>query len=754
MKSNRLITFLCAGTLCLLPISAATAAAQDCRISGTVTNPSHQPIADAIVIVEQLGLTVTGDADGVFCVTDVPSGTYHLLISANGYQEQHSHPISLNGTPVTVDISLQPAFRAETVVTATRTERRLSEVPVRTEVVRRDAIERTEARTLADAIEFTTGVRVEANCQNCNFSQIRLLGLEGPYTQILIDSQPVVSSLTQVYGVEQIPERMIDRIEVVKGGGSALYGSGSVGGVVNIIPRQPSQNGGSLQIRPESIDGENAYSISGSLDWVSPDRNMFVSGFGQVDSTNPVDVDGDGYSEVAERDLASFGARAGLFLLEGDARLSFDYAHINESRRGGNAFELPPHMADIAEAIDSTVNLASVSWLHTIGSKLDYRLTAAYANNDRDTYYGAGQDPNAYGTTENPLFVLDSQVNTRFGKHYLSAGVQYQNDQLTDRQPAYDRVIDETYTNLGIYLQDDWILGKGWELVFGARWDDFSEIDSAIVSPRGALKWSPLPNFTARLSLSTGFRGPQVFDEDLHITQAGGEGQVIRNSPDLEEESSFSASLGFEWTPILGSGVGLVEANLFNTSIDDLFLVIEDDDPSTPEAEFTRVNYGSAFVRGLELNIGWAKGDRFQVQFGYVFQKSERDEADPDFGSVYFFRTPDQYGVFSIMGKIPWGLELWSGVKYTGSMEVPHFAGYIEEDRLEESDPFLTFDVRVAKEIQLFNEPTTRLRVAIGGRNITNEFQDDLDQGPDRDAGYVYGPRFPRSWYVSLGLVF
>lgn len=753
MRSN--FRMMMIGLVALMIIEpTAVASAEECKLSGFIRDSDQQAINEALVLVEQLGVSTQTGPEGRYCFKALPAGDYHLLVSAAGFLEQHSHPITVNGVPLTVDIVLQKTFRAETVVTGTRTERRLSEVPVRTELVKREAIDRTEARTLADAVEFTTGVRVEANCQNCNFSQLRLLGLEGPYTQILIDSQPIISSLTQVYGIEQIPERMIERIEVVKGGGSALYGAGSVGGVVNVIPKQPARSGGSLLIRPEVIDGEKAYSVNGSFDWVSPNQDMFVNGFGQMDSADPVDVDGDGYSEVAKRDMVSFGARAGVYLLDGNARLSFDYAHINEDRRGGNNFDQPEFMADIAEAIDSTLDLMSLTWLHTASDTTDYRLTLAYANNDRDTYYGAGMDPNAYGRTENPLMVFDSQVNHRIGKHYLSAGVQYQRDELTDTQPAYDRYLDETYSNLGVFVQDDWIIGQGWELIYGARWDDFSELESGIVSPRAAVKYSPSTNVTARLSLSSGFRGPQVFDEDLHITQAGGQGQIIRNDPNLEEESSLSTSLGLEWTPVLGSGTGLLEANIFNTEIDDLFLVIDDDDPNTSDAEFTRVNYGSAFVRGFELNLGWTKGDRFQVQVGYVWQRSERDQEDPDFGSVDFFRTPEQYGVASIMSKIPGDFELWLGAKYTGTMKVPHYAGYIEEDRLETSDSFLTFDVRVAREFPLLNEPTTRLRLALGGRNITDEYQNDLDQGADRDAGYVYGPRFPRSYYLSLGLVF
>lgn len=132
------------------------------------------------------------------------------------------------------------------------------------------------------------------------------------------------------------------------------------------------------------------------------------------------------------------------------------------------------------------------------------------------------------------------------------------------------------------------------------------------------------------------------------------------------------------------------------------------------------------------MNFGWGLGDHLKFEFGWVLQSAERDTPDPDFGA----------------------LEFWIGSRYTGEMKVPHYAGFISEDRLETSESFTTFDVRVARDFPLADDSATRFRVAIGGRNITDEYQSDLDQGPDRDAGYVYGPRYPQSWYVSAGLLF
>ena len=142
------------------------------------------------------------------------------------------------------------------------------------------------------------------------------------------------------------------------------------------------------------------------------------------------------------------------------------------------------------------------------------------------TYYGAGQDPNAYGTSENPLYILDSQFDHYWGKHTFTWGGQYTSEGLEDEQPAYDRLLDDEYTNYGFYAQDDWKLTESVDLVVGARLDKHSEIDDMILSPRLALKWSPDSSLDVRASYASGFRAPQVFDEDLHITQVGGEGQV------------------------------------------------------------------------------------------------------------------------------------------------------------------------------------------------------------------------------------
>jgi outer membrane receptor for ferrienterochelin and colicins len=734
---------LCAAIFVLV-LPVADAAAQDrCAVSGVVSDSTGLPIPGVTIELGQLA--TVSDERGHYCLPQATDGT--LTATLEGFMP-HRAQVTSGTSSRTHNITLVPGFRQETVVTATRTSRRLDDVPVRTEVVGRDMIDRLAARTLADAIEFTTGVRVESNCQNCNFSQIRLLGLDGPYTQILIDGQPVISSLAQVYGVEQIPARMIERIEIVKGGGSALYGPGSVGGVVNVIPREPTRRGAIFESRGDVMHGEPGFSLNGATDWVSASQDAIVTIFGQVDRVRPLDVTGDGYTEVSRRQLDAIGARAAKYVLSNAAKLTLDVTSVREDRRGGNRLDLAPHEADIAESIQSSRHSIGATWFHSRGRQMDYRLSGAWSGTWRDSYYGTGRDPNAYGDTSSQLGVLDTQVNAYVRKHTLSGGLQFNHETLRDRQPAYTRLTDATYRNVGLFVQDDWALGRGWQIVYGARADHHSTVNRLIVSPRAALMWSPSPVLDVRASVARGFRAPQLFDEDLHLSSLGGEARIIHLSPTLREERSTNYMAGVEWKPFVGPGQGLIEVNAFSTRLTDLFHVVNDDNPGTDAFEFEKTNFGAARVSGVELNVGWGIGDELIIQGGIVEQRARFDQAEPEFGSRDFFRSPRRYGNLTVTWN-PHGLaKFFAGARYTGPMAVPHYAGVIAADRLEQSPSFVTFDAGVSRSLGEWEGRT--LTLSVNGRNLTDAYQRDLDQGPLRDGSYVYGPRFPRSVAVAI----
>ena len=719
-------------------------------MQGTVKDSTGLPLPGVTVSALARDVRVVSDAHGRFCLATIPADRLTLRFTLKGFDtSEQSVDLTTPGPVRTLDITLRPSgFKDDVVVTATRTSRRLDDVPVRTEVVSTSAMRAIGARTLADAVEYTTGVRVESNCQNCNFSQIRLLGLDGPYTQILIDGQAVISSLAQVYGIEQIPARMIERIEIVKGGGSALYGSGSVGGVVNIIPREPARRAGLVETRIDWMRRLPSHSTSGSFEWASPSQRTNAMTFVQVDGVKPLDVTGDGFTEISRRQLQAGGGRASRYLFDGKAKLTGEFTIFSEDRRGGDQLDRPPQEADIAEWIDSRRIGASTTWFHGVSPKFDYRVTVAVADTRRDSYYGTGQDPNAFGDTDNRMVVADSQFNRYAGRHTVSFGAQSTWEDLIDAQPAYARLTDATYQNTGVFLQDDWAFAKGWELIYGFRADKHSEVGRIIASPRLALMISPIEALNIRASVARGFRAPQAFDEDLHLSSVAGEVRFIRLDPDLREERSTNYMLGAEWKPEAGRGQALLEVNGFFTRLTDLFLARDNDDPLTPALEYLKVNHGGASVYGVEMNAGWGIGDDLVVQGGVVIQRARYDEAEPDFGSRDFFRTPRRYGNLTLTWKTPRLGTIFAGMRYTGPMSAPHFAGFIDARRLETTPSFVTMDASVAYPIRVSG--TRRLTLTVAGKNLTNAFQRDIDQGRFRDAAYVYGPRFPRA--ISIGL--
>jgi outer membrane receptor for ferrienterochelin and colicins len=719
--------------------------AEACAVEGQVVDATGAALPGAAVMVSGSDQTVVTAPDGSFCLAGTP-GDHQVRVTLDGFAEARVRVSLPRAAPLLV--TMVPAVRADVVVTATRTSRNLDDVPVRTEVIGRDLIVRSGARTLADAVEYTTGVRVENNCQNCNFSQIRLLGLDGPYTQILVDGQPVVSSLAQVYGIEQIPARMIERIEVVKGGGSALYGPGSVGGVVNIIPREPPRTGALVEMRSDTFGADRNLSLNGSADWVDGARRIFVTAFGQLDRVRPFDVDGDGFTEVSRRELQAGGLRLNRYQLEGRAKITVDLTHVTEDRRGGDSLHLPPDQALIAEAIDSRRLALGGTWFHSVSRRFDYRATLAAANTSRDSYYGTGRDPDAFGASRSRLAVLDTQLNHYAGLHTVSWGAQVSTETLHDEQPAYGRRMNLQYSNAGVYVQDDWAFVPRWQLLYGVRADAHTALASPVLSPRVALMHSPVPAFDIRVSAARGFRAPQVFDEDLHLSSAAGNIRIIELDPDLREERSTNVMAGFEWKPEAGPGQALIEINAFHTGLRDLFSVQEADDPATPVFEFRKVNFGRARVYGLEVNVGWGIGDRLVLQGGVVEQRARYAEPEPDFGSRDFFRTPRRYSNASLTWQVPRVADVFAAVRHTGSMRAPHYAGFIDEDRLESTPPFVVMDLAVSRTLGTGGQ--ARLTLGVFARNLTNAYQPDLDRGPLRDSAYVYGPRFPRTLGVTL----
>lgn len=229
--------------------------------------------------------TVT-DATGHYFLKNLPEGNFVLEVSSVGYKTVRRNVTLKKGRTLEEDFEIEEDAVAldGVVVSANRNETTRRLAPTLVNVVDLKIFENTNSTTLAQGLSFQPGVRVESNCQNCGFQQVRINGLDGPYTQILLDSRPIFSALSGVYGIEQIPASMIDRVEVMRGGGSALFGSSAIAGTINIITKEPIRNSGMLSHTITGIGDGDAFDNSTSLNasLVTDDQRAGLYIFGRT----------------------------------------------------------------------------------------------------------------------------------------------------------------------------------------------------------------------------------------------------------------------------------------------------------------------------------------------------------------------------------------------------------------------------------------------------------------------------------------
>ena len=245
--------------------------------------------------------TVT-DATGHYFLKNLPEGSFVLEVSSVGYKTLTRNVTLKRGKTLEEDFEIEEDAVAldGVVVSANRNETTRRLAPTLVNVVDLKIFENTNSTTLAQGLNFQPGVRVESNCQNCGFQQVRINGLDGPYTQILLDSRPIFSALSGVYGIEQIPASMIERVEVMRGGGSALFGSSAIAGTINIITKEPIRNSGMLSHTITGIGDGDAFDNSTALNasLVTDDQRAGLYIFGQNRHRSAYDHDGDGYSDA------------------------------------------------------------------------------------------------------------------------------------------------------------------------------------------------------------------------------------------------------------------------------------------------------------------------------------------------------------------------------------------------------------------------------------------------------------------------
>ena len=727
------------------------------------------------VVIHIKGTTIgtTTDKTGHFFLKNLPEGSFVIEAKYMGYTTQSQSITIKQDTSKELNFTLSPSDFSldEVVVSANRNETKRRLAPNLVSVIGGKLFDITQSTCLAQGLNFQPGVRTEDDCQNCGFTQVRINGLDGHYSQILVDSRPVFSSLNGVYGLEQIPANMIDRVEVVRGGGSALFGASAIGGTINIITKEPTRNSASFGHTFMSQGGANSFDnvTTGNVSLVTDDNKAGVYAYGQTRTRQGYDHDGDGYTELPELNNQTFGLNSYL-RLSPYSKLSLQYHGIHEFRRGGNKLDQIAHEANIAEQVEHNIQGGGLTYdFYSPDEKNRLSAYFSFQTTARKSYYGGTGEgteedieaaEKAYGTTHNFTYVAGTQYVHSFGKLLfmpsdLTLGAEYNFDGLKDVILGYDRHFKQDVRIGSFFFQNEW-KNKQWSFLLGGRLDKHNLMDHIIFSPRANLRFNPTENINLRLTYAGGFRAPQAFDEDLHVGVVGGERLVTVLADNLKEERSNSFSLSADLYHKFGS----VQTNLliegFYTDLNNVFALRQLDQPDTQgNTVQERYNAYGAKVFGLNLEGKAMFTKWFTLQAGLTLQKSLYDEAIawndevPEQKYKKMMRTPNTYGYFTASFTPVKRFTASVTGNYTGSMLVGHSAGSGVDNPVAVNTPkFMEVNMKLAYDFPVYNSLTLQLNTGI--QNITNAYQKDFDKGWNRDSGYIYGPSLPRSYYVGV----
>ena len=736
----------------------------DAHIAGHVLDAhTKEHLSFVNVQVEGTALGCLTDESGHFYLKNLPEGELTIIFSMMGYETEKRTVTLRRDTLIEMNVAIaETSFMIDNVVvTANKYETKQREVATIVNVIPPLIIESTTSNSMADVLNFQTGLRVEETCSNCGVPQIRINGLEGQYTQILMDSRPIFSSLASVYGLEQLPAGMVDRIEVIRGGGSALYGANAIAGVVNIITKEPSRN--SLNISNSSAFTQaGTYDINTNMNAsvVSENQKAGLFLFGVQRNRQQYDRDNDGYSDIPHLNSTTVGFRS-YFKTSDYSKITAEYHHTSEFRRGGYGIDsLQPHESPLTEQLKHNIDAATAKWdMYTADNKHFVSVYTSFQHIARDSYFGTNYNPNAYGKSTDIVSVTGAQYRFSYPcgimNADLSAGAEYSYNQLRDQILGYDRNTLQKVHLGGGYVQNEW-KNKQWSILVGGRLEQHSLLDKPVFSPRANIRYTPIDPIILRVSYASGYRAPQIYEEDLHVGAVGGEVSLISLDENLKPEYSHSISGSIDMYKRFGKWDLNLTLEGFFTQLNDVFTLVENGHDAQGNLLLTRTNASGARVAGMNIEAKVGFGHLLTFQAGYTYNHSRYIEPlqwseNPNIAPQRrMFRTPDHYGYFLCNIEPVEHFHIVTNGKVTGNMLVQHFAGYVPEDEEVTTPTFFEWDIKLCYDIPLYKHYT--LEVNAGVKNILDQFQSDLDKGMDRDAGFIYGPATPRTFFAGINL--
>ena len=584
-------------TTLLIIFCSSVASGQKPSLFGNISSQSGQHLSFANISLEGTSIGSTSDVNGDFTLSNIPSGTHTVLVSYLGFKPTRVVIDIEEGQQVKYDIKLQESVHKldEVVVTGTMKEVSRLESPVPVEVYNPVFFKKNPTPNIYEALQNVNGVRPQLNCQVCNTGDIHINGLEGPYTMVLIDGMPIVSSLATVYGLSGIPNSLVERMEIVKGPASSLYGSEAIGGLINIITKNPDR----APLVTMDFMGTSWGEYNTDLA-VRTDIGQHIStltGVNYYHYDNPIDNNADNFTDVTIQERVSIFQKWN-FQRKDNRLFSLAGRYYWEDRWGGELDWTNAHRGgtDIyGEAI--TTNRWELMGQYQLPFQDQVMLSFSFNGHDQNSVYGDVP----YIAKQNIGF---GQLtwNKQKGNHDLLVGSALRYTYYDDNTPATGGDVTDPDNNPdkiwlpGIFIQDEIAIRDNQKLLLGLRYD-YNDNHGNILTPRIAYKWSVGDNDVIRINAGTGFRVVNLFTED-HAALTGARDVVIAEK--LKPERSFNVNTNYikRFYGQNGSSSS-IEISAFYTRFQNV--ILPDYETNTNQIIYDNLD-GSASTKGISVN--------------------------------------------------------------------------------------------------------------------------------------------------------
>ena len=580
-----------------LLIFSITCNSQNNSLAGKISD-GLENLSYVNIYIQNTKLGTSSNEDGYYQIKNIPSGTYKIVVSSLGYKTKTTE-ITFNkneNEKIIQNFSLVSDNSLDEIVVSGNlrpVSKSASSVPV--DVYSKSFFKKNPTPSIFESLQNVNGVRPQLNCNVCNTGDIHINGLEGPYTFVLIDGMPIVSGLSTVYGLTGIPQALIQRVEVVKGPASTLYGSEAVGGIINIITKKPS-NSPMLFVNSFSSSWEEINTDIG-FKYNASKKIQGLLGINYFNYQNIIDNNNDNFTDLTLQNRISIFNKLNIER-RNNKLFTVAFRYVYEDRWGGETnWNKSFRGTDLVYGESIYTSRWETFGTYELPTTENIRLQFSANGHRQDSFYGT----DSYKADQ--LIAFGQLIyNKKIKKeHDLLFGIAYRYTTYDDNTFATSESDGETNKPSvihlpGVFLQDEISLTNQHKLLIGARYD-FNSLHGTIFSPRVNYKWNSKNNKNIlRFSIGNGFRVANIFTED-HAALSGAREVVFEG--ELSPEKSWNTNVNFVKKISINNTFISLDASGFYTYFNNR--ILPDYETDSNKIIYANLN-GFSVSKGLSLN--------------------------------------------------------------------------------------------------------------------------------------------------------